>query len=903
MDQYGSSSSSKSRASTSISDLDDSEYKLVYHDATVENSDTDATFTTLVDFNNGQVLDPSSGELVDNDLIKELYAEYEDYQEKYPSISISASLYNNKFYFSLSNCILTYDLSTGDVTKLMEYDEVSATRDKTVANGGMAFSVVDNADEADFTVTDHPIAGMVIKNDTMYVSIATNFAFISGKSGSTDKSSYGYEFEETNYNSDYSSYLANMGYGSETNDNDEFMFSANFVDTIAMSDVTGTHSYATVTVPATCDHAAFTEQRCSTCGMIKANTRTTVEGSTATEHHYVQFDEQYYTKDDNGNWNTGTSYVCTICQDALDSLSDGVTAGHKFDLSANWADDYESATMTVACDTCEDKKLDCLADGSAVLAKDKKAKVTAQYDEGASCANGGKVTYTATLKAGGTEYTDTKTKTIEAGTDHTYEPDFVWSDDHSSCTVTFSCTRGDDTSDPITLSGDNITSVTDADKDCSDEEKVTYTATYTDTEGKFGTEGKEYTDSTKSALSGHEYEATFNWNNYTCDTATLKCSQCPATQEVKDVKVTNNAQEQKFDCEVGGTITYTATCQYEGKTYTGTTTEDVAAKAHTYEFTKFNWNDDYTCTATFTCSVDGKEKTVDCTVTPGETTAATYTTAGSTVYTAEILAADSLDGKDHSEQKTKAIAKLTANSAFAKSSYTVYATQSLQTELTSDYKEDGITAMKSSDTKVLTVSNSGVIKGVKAGKATITATTKTGATVKATVTVKTPKVTLTASSAPLQVKKSTTAIKIKSKYTTDSVAKWSTSNKKIATVDKKGKITGKKAGTATITVTMKSGAKASCKVKVQKSAVKLSKLAVNKSSVTLKLSGGTKTFTIVTTKTPVTATDKVTYKTSNKKVATVSSAGKITAKKAGKATITVKCGKKTKTVKVTVKKK
>jgi uncharacterized protein YjdB len=678
------------------------------------------------------------------------------------------------------------------------------------------------------------------------------------------------------------------------------MFSANFVDTIAMSDVTGSHSYETVTVPATCDHAAFTEERCSTCGVIKADTRKTVEGSTATEHHYVQFDEQYYTKDDDGNWNTGTSYVCTICQDAVDSLSDGVTAGHDYEASVDWADDCESATMTVSCATCVDKKLDCLSDGSAVPAKDKEATVTAQYEDGANCEEGGKITYTATLKVGETEYTDSKTTTEEVGIGHSYEATFVWSDDHSSCTVTFSCIRGDDAGDPIAVDEDNITSSTDADKACTDKEKVSYTAAYTDTEGNFGTAGEVYTDNVTAALSGHDYTAKYNWNDdYTCDTATLTCGQCPTIQEVKDVEVTNNADAQTIDCEKGGEVTYTATCKYDGKTYpSDSVIKTIAAKAHSYEFTKFNWNDDYTCTAIFTCSIDKNKNTVDCDVT-SETTAATYTAAGSTVYTAKC----SLDGKDYSDQKTKAIPKLTAKSSFAKSSYTVYATQSLQTELTSDYKEDGIATMKSSNEDVLVVYNSGVIKGVKAGTATITATTKTGATVKAKVTVKTPNVTLTASSAPLQVKKSTTAIKIKNKYTTDSVAKWSSSNKKIAAVDSKGKITAKKVGTATITVTMKSGAKASCKVTVQKATVQVSKLSVNKSSVTLKLSGGVKTFYSVATKTPVTATDKVTYKSSNKKVATVSSTGKITAKKAGSAKITVKCGKKKKTVKVTVKKK
>lgn len=57
-------------------------------------------------------------------------------------------------------------------------------------------------------------------------------------------------------------------------------------------------------------------------------------------------------------------------------------------------------------------------------------------------------------------------------------------------------------------------------------------------------------------------------------------------------------------------------------------------------------------------------------------------------------------------------------------------------------------------------------------------------------------------------------LKIKSKTYGDKIKKWSSSNKKIATVSKKGKITGKKEGTAIITLTMKSGVKAKCKVKV-----------------------------------------------------------------------------------------
>ena len=62
-----------------------------------------------------------------------------------------------------------------------------------------------------------------------------------------------------------------------------------------------------------------------------------------------------------------------------------------------------------------------------------------------------------------------------------------------------------------------------------------------------------------------------------------------------------------------------------------------------------------------------------------------------------------------------------------------------------------------------------------------------------------------------------------------------------------------------------------------------------------------KTYKLTPVITPITTKDKATYKTANKKIATVSGKGTITAKKAGKTTITIKVGKKTKKVKVTVK--
>ena len=115
------------------------------------------------------------------------------------------------------------------------------------------------------------------------------------------------------------------------------------------------------------------------------------------------------------------------------------------------------------------------------------------------------------------------------------------------------------------------------------------------------------------------------------------------------------------------------------------------------------------------------------------------------------------------------------------------------------------------------------------------------------------------------------------------------SNKKVATINSKGVITGKKAGKAVITVKVGKYTK-KLTVKVKKPSFKLVKSSV-------KLKKGKKT-TIRVKAAPV---SKVTYKTSNKKVATVNSKGVVTAKKKGTAKITVKCNGITRTFKVTVK--
>ena len=157
---------------------------------------------------------------------------------------------------------------------------------------------------------------------------------------------------------------------------------------------------------------------------------------------------------------------------------------------------------------------------------------------------------------------------------------------------------------------------------------------------------------------------------------------------------------------------------------------------------------------------------------------------------------------------------------------------------------------------------------------------------------------LNVSSVTLQKKQATKRVRV-SMANGDSIRSWVSSNRKIVTVDKNGLIRAQnRNGSAKITVTLKSGKRAVLKVKVQSGKVRTTKISGLKSSMTLKK--GQKT-TLKPVISPLTSTEKVTYVTSNKKIATVFSKGVITAKKKGTAKITVRSGKKSYMIKVTVK--
>ena len=219
----------------------------------------------------------------------------------------------------------------------------------------------------------------------------------------------------------------------------------------------------------------------------------------------------------------------------------------------------------------------------------------------------------------------------------------------------------------------------------------------------------------------------------------------------------------------------------------------------------------------------------------------------------------------------------------------------------------------SNNNAVATVDANGVVTGVSAGTATITATSaRFGSAASVTITVVKPTVkwNVTDNTIPLQLNNGkkvnkTTALQPMGLQEGDSIKSYNSSKTSVATVKKatNGKltITPKKTGSTKITVTTTYGATASFTLEVQKGIVKVSELTIDNvknEKLTLKKD---ERFTLQTTKKYITALDKVTFTSSNKKVATVSPEGKITAKKKGTAKITVNCQKKKVVITVTVK--
>ena len=685
---------------------EDTKYKLVSHPITNKDSvDGDTDYTTLIDFTYKpdsnkddtvvQVYNPETKKMETNDMLTELYAKHAEQADIYPSIAITCAQYEGKLYFNLSNYILSYDLTSGKVATVKKYDTVYGKRDKTNAFGGMSFALVNSADGADFTFRDHPIAGISLKSDgKLYVSVATNLAYISGKDDVSNRTKptdskdytvdskdngYGYEFEESNYNPDYSNYsndkysdsmMEQFGYKREINDNDEFMWVANLRGTEAMSSIAG----------------ESVEYKKETC-----------------DHHYIHFDETYFTKkkDSDGNktdkWNTGESYVCTVCgksveeptepkKNSMGSSSDYEkkkaqydkdkaeydeivkNAGHTYTAKDPKWTKNDDGTYSVTFDTlvcssvCEKEKnqRDCLVNDDTITIKlnnpvTVQAKIT--KTEGACTDEGGvKVTYTATGEAEGHKYT--VSNVVETGKgEHTLKSEFKWTklkDGGYSATVSAKCeVCGAEEKDVQA----EVTSVT-KDATCTEDAQITYTA-------KATCLGQELTETRAAEVQegtalGHKYKGEIKWSeDFKSADATFTCETC---KDVQTVKADVTTKIGDATCTTGGKVTYTAKAELKDKngkvlaTATESKTVDVQALGHEYE-SKFDWaKDGSSAKLTLTCKRGDDKQTVDAVVTKDEKNcvAPTCTEAGKNVFTATAT----YEGKEYTDTKEVAVPAL-----------------------------------------------------------------------------------------------------------------------------------------------------------------------------------------------------------------------------------------------------
>lgn len=199
---------------------------------------------------------------------------------------------------------------------------------------------------------------------------------------------------------------------------------------------------------------------------------------------------------------------------------------------------------------------------------------------------------------------------------------------------------------------------------------------------------------------------------------------------------------------------------------------------------------------------------------------------------------------------------------------------------------------ESSNPKVATVNNQGIVTAVSGGTAVITViTTDGGKKAQCVVTVKKSKyVKVSKITTNMMVKYLRKGKKVQLKATvspanaSDRTVTWKSSNTKVAVVTPKGNVTAKKNGSATITATA-GGKTAKVKIKIGKKYISVGRVKLSKKKLVMNVKG---TYFLRATVTPRKASYKsLVWRSGNRKVVTVNKKGKLIAKGVGKTTITV----------------
>ena len=224
--------------------------------------------------------------------------------------------------------------------------------------------------------------------------------------------------------------------------------------------------------------------------------------------------------------------------------------------------------------------------------------------------------------------------------------------------------------------------------------------------------------------------------------------------------------------------------------------------------------------------------------------------------------------------------KFVTGISFDFNSYTitnVNQTPVFRPNITPSDAEDKNVRWSSSNTKVATVSSSGVIKAAGNGTCKITATTTDGTNLSAsfniTVNIKATKITLDKTKIELTTGKETEKITSSIEPSiANKAVKYTSSNTSIATVSSDGVVTAVGSGTCRIIATTTDGSKvtASCDVTVN---IKTTGMKLDKTNYTFNKAETIKINPVIT---PSKASKKLTWTSSNTKVAIVSSDGKVT---------------------------
>ena len=342
---------------------------LMYYNDLKETGTNDSDAKVLAEAGTIYKIDTSAADKhtkVENNLNTECLADAAA-KRIYPALVHSTALYKGMLYFNVNNAIYRMDPTTGAVEEVKEYNTVyggiKLTKDKDgnmvpdTHFPGMSMVIMDSAKDTSSvkylgTFKNHPLAGLTLRDsysmvrneqgfatdiktteDQLIVSVGTNLSNTyksldelgsDGKpvvktdpAGTPYAERKSYQTESWNYNP---SYNQNMGSSDEKNKNEEFMWCANLVETMPMSDmVSDLSSGATtnVSVEAWCDTPAYTQDRTNKYGLTQGK-KVYADGALPKGHTWAldELETKSVGKD---------VYLCSDCHTATESTPHTVT--------------------------------------------------------------------------------------------------------------------------------------------------------------------------------------------------------------------------------------------------------------------------------------------------------------------------------------------------------------------------------------------------------------------------------------------------------------------------------------------------------------------------------------------------------------------------------------------------